>query len=120
MDEAGGQSPDERASRLGALSRLQAPVFPGVLRAERPASWNADTCWPHALGDRPLGHTTLRTYDVRAAMLTMTNAVGRTWNYATTPQASVSSTPRGNVIETALTVATWDLNPRHSTQQQCP
>ncbi len=51
----------------------------------------------------PLGHTTSRTYDVRGAMLTMTNAVGRTWSYATTPQASVSSTPLGNTTTASRT-----------------
>ena len=36
-------------------------------------------------------------------MLTMTNAVGRTWTYATTPQQSVSSTPLGNTTTSTRT-----------------
>jgi RHS repeat-associated protein len=51
----------------------------------------------------PLGHITSRTYDVRGAMLTMTNAVGRTWTYSTTPQQSVSSTPLGNTTTSTRT-----------------
>jgi YD repeat-containing protein len=51
----------------------------------------------------PLGHTTSRTYDVRGAMLTMTNAVSRTWTYSTTPSESVSSTPLGNTTTSTRT-----------------
>ncbi len=66
----------------------------------------------------PLGHTTSRTYDVRGAMLTMTNAVSQTWTYSTTPSESVSGCERdfsydsygGLDSVTDLAGAAWDYD----------
>jgi len=78
-------------------------VTPALPTDAATATFTASSTGVYPIVAVPLGHVTSRTYDVRGAMLTMTNAVGRTWTYSTTPSESVSSTPLGNTTTSTRT-----------------